>query len=43
MPVGSVAGKDAKALTWTMRDFKPTDNIEITFLPSAATKTAALR
>jgi hypothetical protein len=43
MPVGSVAGKDEKTLTWTMRDFKPTDNIEITYLPSTATKTAALR
>ena len=32
-PVGCKVSKDGKALSWTLRDFKPTDNIEITYVP----------
>jgi hypothetical protein len=42
-PVGAVATNAGKILTWTMTSFKPTDNIDITFRPSAEpVKTAAL-
>jgi len=40
VPVGSVADKTGKTLTWTMRDFKPVDNIEITYRPAKAVTTA---
>jgi hypothetical protein len=39
-PVGCKASKDGKTLTWTMRDFKPVDNIELTFLPAQTVRTA---
>jgi hypothetical protein len=42
MPVGAITSKEGKALTWTMENFKPTDNIEIIFRPSEPVKTAAL-
>ena len=32
-PVGCKVSKDGKTLSWTMRNFKPTDNIDITYLP----------
>ena len=41
VPAGAVAANEGRMLTWTMRDFKPADNIEITFRPSAAVQTAA--
>lgn len=42
LPVGAVASNSGKTLTWTMTAFKPTDNIDLTFRPSTALKTASL-
>lgn len=33
--------KDATGLSWTLKDFKPTDDIEITFRPAAVTAASA--
>jgi len=42
VPVGAVASQEGKVLTWTYQNFKPADNIEITFRPTEGIKTAAL-
>jgi hypothetical protein len=39
-PAGFELAKDGKGTTWTMKDFKPTDNIEITYRPSQPAQTA---
>ncbi|MFB3892290.1 MAG: DUF4424 family protein [Phycisphaerae bacterium] len=39
-PAGAAKTQEGKVMTWTMRDFKPSDNIEVTFRPAEATKTA---
>jgi len=33
-PVGSERAENGRVLTWTLRDFKPTDDIEIAFRPA---------
>lgn len=40
-PAGCQRTDGGKALSWTMKDFKPTDNIEITFRPASAAAAAA--
>lgn len=35
VPIGGRRTNGGKTLTWTFKDFKPTDNIEITYRPSA--------
>ena len=39
-PVGAATSAGGKVLTWTMKDFKPVDNIEITYRPTKTTETA---
>jgi hypothetical protein len=43
VPVGSVSGKDGNSFTWTMRDFKPVNDVEITYRPKKTTTTAMRR
>jgi hypothetical protein len=42
VPVGEVRTAGGKVLTWSLRDFKPADNVEITFRPSETVRTAAV-
>jgi hypothetical protein len=42
VPVGAVASQDGKVLTWTYQNFKPADNIEVTFRPTETVRTASL-
>jgi hypothetical protein len=37
-----VSAAEGKTLTWTMRQFKPADNIEIAFKPSGPLQAASL-
>jgi len=40
LPAGYTKSNSGAALSWTLKDFKPTENIEITFRPAAATAAA---
>ncbi len=40
LPAGCQKSSTGTTLSWTMKDFKPTENIEITFRPAAATAAA---
>ncbi|HUT36560.1 MAG TPA: DUF4424 family protein [Planctomycetota bacterium] len=40
LPAGSQRSASGTTLAWTLKDFKPTENIEITFRPTAATTAA---
>jgi len=42
VPAGAVSAAEGKTLTWTMRQFKPADNIEIAFKPSGPLQAASL-
>jgi len=42
VPAGAVSAAEGKTLVWTMRDFKPADNIEIAFRPSGPLQAASL-
>jgi len=41
VPAGETRASGGKSLAWTFRDFKPASDIEITFRPSEAVRTAA--
>jgi hypothetical protein len=41
VPVGAVASAEGKVLTWTLRQFKPTEDVALTFRPATAAKVAA--